>query len=237
MADGYQHRPQGVQGIVAKMRELEKGQRDLRRMITGLGLSIDPDGNLTFGAAGKDLIVKGGSNVDIEDDGTLHVTGDTIIDGTLSLPNASVNNAALVSPLSANYYFALGKNYALGTNPALDGSAPVRASFTITMPTGFTSMLIFASVQDYAWNDTANSDYLLSVINFGTANQDWVRASSATVPPSSGGQSIVVTTDQYTGMSGGDTLSVQSRPFVDTSEWSQNASNSTVLSALAIFFR
>jgi hypothetical protein len=86
--------------------------------------------------------------------GQIHVTGDTTIDGTLSLPNGSVNNAALVAPVDGQAGNVSSAGFALTT------SMVELAGQDITVPAGFTHAVgqFGASVFSYNPNTTGGSN-------------------------------------------------------------------------------
>jgi hypothetical protein len=254
MAGGYKYVPQGIQALVAEFRGMKNEIRILRKMITGFGLTVDPQGNLIFGATGKNVIIKNGSGLDIQDDGsanidgslavggtetvggTLHVTGNTIIDGTLSLPAGIIGNAALAHPTASGTAFDSASNYSVpfSATPAAGGSA--KAAVSLTVPTGFTQAAITAVVQDSGVNSTANTDSIASWVGVlgGTA---YSFAAGASAPPGSYGVSFTVLVDTLSGLTSGQVLTIQSRPFTYGATWAASTSNGTILSVNALFLR
>lgn len=69
--------------------------------------------------------------------GTLRVTGDTVIEGDLSVPNGSIDNAALANPVIGTTGTA-----STGTGVALPSSLADFAVVTFTVPAGFTRAVV-----------------------------------------------------------------------------------------------
>jgi hypothetical protein len=119
--------------------------------LQGPGSQNDPGDYADLGAVLRSLSgrldklerrdVLGPSGIIVSPDGMtidtqLHVTGDTIVDGTLSLPAGIIDNDALSSPL--RYEAGLVNSGALN----LTMSEQTICTHTITVPPGFTQALI-----------------------------------------------------------------------------------------------
>lgn len=243
MAGSFAHQPQGIQAIVAQFKALKKGQDDLRRMITGLGIQVDPDGNVIMGKPGRNIIVKGGSSINVEDDGnlnvdgnavidgTLNVTGSTVIGGTLSLPAGIIGNDALANPT------AFG-NYSGDTNSTtLTVAGSDIHTGTITVPAGFTRAQVVCLVSVGNGRD-------VSVPGMPFYAQSWIAGVGGVSGPTiaatcQGGASMSITTMTsafVTGLSGGGHVTFGVWAAADGSGWSPGEANGHVAAA-ATFLR
>jgi hypothetical protein len=90
----------------------------------------------------------------VQCDGSFNVLGDLNVSGTLELPNGSVNNAALVSPVTG------GATWASATGFALSTTLTELAGIDITVPAGFTQAYgtVGAYVFSYNPNTTGGSN-------------------------------------------------------------------------------
>lgn len=140
--------------------------------------------------------------------------------------------ALVNTQLVPDFGFATASNYSI---PAGFGSKVTRASYTHTVPAGYTKALIVASAQDAAVNSTAGLDYLSSYVQI--ASGYYAYASSATIPAGYTGASFASITQLLTGLTGGATITVISQPHSFTGSFAVNTVNSTVLSGTCLFLR
>lgn len=73
MAGGYAYKPEGVQAIAAEFRSLQNQIDALRKGLVGLGLQIDPNGNLIFSGATGNLLINNGGALAVVDPNAGHV--------------------------------------------------------------------------------------------------------------------------------------------------------------------
>jgi len=115
-----------------------------------------------FARSGTAVTAEGVTTVDGELDvaGTLNVTGNTVIGGTLSLPNGIVDNAALANPVIPQAVSFSGAG-------SLTTAYSTATSVTVTVPAGFTSAVVTASGSVVGNNpgttggaDTVGGDFL-----------------------------------------------------------------------------
>lgn len=117
--------------MVRKLRELEQAIT-AERTARSLGAS-----SITAGG----LVVKGGGSIEIDDGGSLLCSGDVAIEGTLSLPNGIIDNAALARPIE----FEPIEHGVSGQNLASTMSTILATS--IAVPAGFTSVGLVLNAQ------------------------------------------------------------------------------------------
>lgn len=129
-----------------------------------------------------------------------------------------------------------GASYAI---PAGQANRITRASFTLTVPSGFTQALISATAQDTGNNSTAGYDYLNSYINISTPGKTTYHgdAPSATAPAGYSTESNTHMTTLYTGLSAGAVITVASQPYSYTGAWASSSGNGTGIDATCLFLR
>jgi len=141
--------------------------------------------------------------------------------------------AALVNTqMLPDFGFDSASGYAI---PAGFGAKVTRASYTHTVPAGYTKALISATAQDSGVNSTAGFDYLSSFVQIAVGYYTF--GSSATIPAGYTGASFSSVTDLLTGLTPGSTITVISQPHSYTGSFAANASNSTVVSGTCLFLR
>lgn len=227
-------------------------------LLDSTGLYINDGGTIVVNSGGSvnlnggsDLLVDGDITLNgnlIADGGTLqssnYVAGTSgwrlRPDGTVEINTAVIRGGiigddALTNPVSIDSYSDLSGGYAIPTT--VGGMATARATVTITIPSGFTAVTIFAVAQDTGRNGTGFTSSLVSCVNVGSAGADYISAPGPDVEDTQGGASIVSRTLVRTGLTGGDTVSVQSRPFANGIGWPADSYNATLLMVLALFFR
>lgn len=261
MTDGYGHKPQGMQAIAARFKAIEAEQRALRRALTGLGLSIDPDGNLTF-KTGKTLILADGSSLDIQDGGSASVDGPLTLNGTLTANNGTllsgnfvhgsagwrlqptgnveINNLTLRGGIIGDD--ALANPIAFGYHEGhTDGQSLTVAGSnlhtgTITVPAGFSQAVVHATTTVGGTANAPDNLYGGPTVN-GVSGQT-IAARAGAIADDIWAQSVTMSQAlRLTGLSGGGVITVQAWGAVDTAaNWFANLANGHV-SAIAVFAR
>lgn len=205
--------------IVRRIADLERTVRELaaQNNLATAGITVQPNGITVTGSetVTGDLIVSG----------TETISGDLTVTGTLSLPNGSVNNAALVAPVVISTSGVSQNNINIGT------TATVYASAAVTVPDGYSQADILCMVVAGAYNGTTAGDYLYiaSSIN-GTPGGETPASADASKYQSGAANGIRT----LTGLSGGTiNLGCQVRAG---SAWGANSSNFANMNAV-IFFR
>lgn len=163
----------------------------------------------------------------------LRVLGSLIVEGNLSVPNGSIDNAALANPITPAYGYATASGYSI---PVGQGNRVTRASFSLTVPSGFTKALITATSQDSAQNSTASPDYLNSYVLIG-AGGAYAYCGSPTAPAGYTTVSLATMTSLMTGLTGGQTITIASQPYTTYAAWATASGNGTIVSATCLFLR
>jgi len=134
------------------------------------------------------------------------------------------------------FNFASGDSYAI---PAGQTNRVSCASFTMTVPPGYTQALISANAGDSAKNSTAGVDFLHSYIQISAPGQTthFSFNPSATVPSGYYAESSTHMTTLYTGMAGGTVITIASQPYTSNAAWSSSPSTGTAIDATCMFLR
>lgn len=223
MGGGYAHQTKGTPAALAAEINKMKVQIDaLRRQIVNLGIQIDTvDGKLIIGS-GRSLEV----------DGSLDVTGNTIIGGTLSLPNGIINNDALNAPVSPANAHADATNFSLTT------TYHTVATATITVPTGYSRALVMAVGQVSATNSTTSPDYFYIGLKInGASVPGWAAQQDCPSSASweSTGSASSCGTAVLTGLSGSFTIVLQAATAFYG--WAASSANTANIDATMLFLR
>jgi hypothetical protein len=129
-----------------------------------------------FARSGTVVSAEGVVTVDGELDvaGTLNVTGNTVIGGTLSLPNGIVDNAALTSPVVQDVASASATGFGLTFAWA------ERAGVNIVVPAGCTQLLAVVAGWMFSYNpnttggsDGAGGDSLQIICKLGSQSSKY----------------------------------------------------------------
>lgn len=239
-------RPDGLSELLRRIEDIERKQsmdmasvqQSIAHLLSNAGLSVAANtltvgGNLNVTGTetvGGNLNVTGTENVS----GALNVTGPMTVGGTLSLPNGIINNDALASPVSPDWGFASASNYPL---PAGQANRVTRASFTLTVPAGYTKALIQAWAQDTGVNSTGTFDYLQSYVSIGGGSGRWAWCPSPTTPAGYSTTSLATSTYLMTGLTGGQTITIASQPYTTNAGWVAATGNGTILAATCLYLR
>jgi hypothetical protein len=251
MGGGYSHDPKatnGTQALAAIIRQMSARMDAIERRITGLGIQIDPTtGELvvpsgrSINLLGGDLIANGG-NVESGNfvagsagwragsDGNLEVND-------ITLRDRIIGNDALTNPLTADTRFAATSNFSLAAHDPNVSVGAVRLSVVFTVPAGFTSAVLDINVRDGARNSTAALDNLWSYVEVTGPGGFFDFAYSPDAPAGNYTASSAAGSGVLTGLSGGDTITINSRPSSNNATWSADVGNSTSLVATCLFLR
>ena len=123
--------------------------KDLKRTVQQLA-AANPLATAGIEAVPDGIVVQGSQTVN----GPLIINGPATITGALNLPAGIIGNDALANPtliVAASNYLS---NYSVTT------TSTVRASVTLVVPDGFTSVVIMANATGMAQNSGATADYL-----------------------------------------------------------------------------
>jgi len=250
MAGGYVPQPQGIEALVAQFRKTDKELAILRKMITGFGLTVDPQGNLIYDGSGKNIIIKGGSNLDIQDDGsanvdgsmdvggTLTVTGNALFQGSLAVPNGSIDNPALAHPITPQI------SYADNNGAAMPGTIGADlASGTLAIPAGFSQVATLCTITVGTTRSSSTPDGFAiqawTEMQEDPANWYWVSSTVSTMCPGNGYTSFTISgVGLYSDIPSGWHLKYGAWVAANSSGggWATSATNAHA-SLLALFFR
>jgi hypothetical protein len=163
-----QFAPKGEDWIPRKLADLERQIQQLAAAnpFASMGIRPMPDGLIVDGyeTVNGPLVVNGDSefNGPMDVNGNADFNGAMSITGTLSLPAGIINNDALANPLTPLVAHADVANFALTT-----GANVEKTRTTITVPSGFTQALIYATASMNAknYNGSTDSMYLACTVN------------------------------------------------------------------------
>lgn len=121
-ASQYSASPSGFGALMARIRDLERAVDQLRgaNILRPAGMHMDKSG-LTIASQ-------------------LLVTGDTRIEGTLSLPAGIIDNEALASPIVPVQFFATASSFSTPTNTWITPT-----THHLVVPAGFTKGIVIAN--------------------------------------------------------------------------------------------
>jgi len=161
--------------------------------------------------------------------GTLNVTGNTVIGGTLSLPNGIVDNAALANPVKVQSIYNTASNFALSTLSA------TKVSLTITVPAGFTTAAVSVIGRVFAITPNASADYL-----YADARIDSYVGLGLPLYVSGTGYSalnVAPFSHVLTGLTGGGTFNILVNAATSYLAWAANAQNQADLTGTIGWYR
>jgi len=189
---------------------------------TGAVLSFDPIRMAGFDPAGNEVFRLSTA------DGSATFNGPVKIGGTLDLPAGIIGNDALANPILTDTASNYLSSYAITT------ATTVRASITLTVPTGFTQAVVIANASAMGYNNTAASDYLyVQAVVQGVGGGELYSAAGAGLGV--GLASPFHTT--LTGLTDGQTITVSITTRTSTATWAASASNMANIYATALYLR
>lgn len=165
--------------------------------------------------------------------GDTTIGGDLVVDGTLSLPNGIVGDAALAtSPLVPQFAYTTANNYTIP-----QGTGTVKATSTIPIPSGYSQALTLAIASDYGHNSTAGTDWLNSQVKITAGGGSTFATGSS--PNAAAGEftsSFAAMVNLSSALSGGNVV-ITSSPLTSVGAWSTNSLNQTAIIAICLFLR
>ncbi|MBX7445454.1 MULTISPECIES: hypothetical protein [unclassified Arthrobacter] len=173
-------------------------------------------------------------------DGTLGITGTSTVNGeqtvngpltvtgSVALPAGSVSNDALASPVETATASAGITNY------AIDTTATVRASVTLTVPAGFTRAIIISNAVAMGTNSGTTPDYLYCSATVQSVNGGELYTSA---PAGIGASLASPFQPTLTGLTGGDTITVGVATRAGTATWAAAPANQASIAATAIYLK
>lgn len=186
------------------------------------------------GGAGQGLRTEDFNGTSFASPGTVgnYFGADGAVLGNLFLRPGTVNNDALVSPVSPVSIHADAQSFTLST------TMTVKATATVTVPAGFSTALVFAVSQVTARNSTSVQDYLsVGIAIAGTPVAGWAASmdalATASVHPvvtgTAGGSAFL------TGL--GSSFTVQARALSGGAAWASDVFNTANIDAQILFLR
>lgn len=179
--------------------------KDLKRQVQQFA-AANPLGAAGVRAAAGGIIVEGYQTVN----------GPMTITGSLDLPAGSVQNDALANPIETASASAGISNY------AIDTTATVRASVTLTVPAGFTRAIVISNATAMGTNSSTAADYLYCSATVQTVNGGELYTS---VPAGIGASLSSPFQPTLAGLSGGDTITVGVATRTGTAAWDAAPAN------------
>lgn len=200
-ASQYMPPASGIEALFQRLERIEKQVAELTgaNILGPAGLVVDPNG-LTIGSS-------------------LLVTGNTRIEGTLSLPAGIIDNDALASPV-------VPAPFKIKTNTwATTGATETQATATLTVPAGFTKAVVTATVTANVYN-SSTLPLLLAVypvINGVVGEPGEVDYGTSRI-----GRVSATLSELVTGLTGGGTFTVRADVNSQTAQPAKTVNVATV---------
>jgi len=161
-------------------------------------------------------------------DGNTTIGGNAAITGTLSLPAGIIGNDALTSPVVPS------SQYVQVTNFGLTVAWAAKATISVTVPVGFTTLQVMAASRIGAYNSTAIYDSLYSKITIGAATQGGFLTG---VGSGTAETSVSALTATLPGLTPGATVDIVLWGSTGSAAWAVDARNGADLSASLLWLR
>jgi len=171
--------------------------------------------------------------------GNTSIGGTLAVTGTLSLPAGIINNAALASPVAAQYIFLDVMNFGLTA-----GTFVTKATQTITVPAGFSQAVVQVVAKVGVTNphttgglDGLGGDFIYCLPRIGAVNG---HVFGAIIPGAAAGGSgfdITALSTILTGLTGGGTFVVDVQGAVSFANMAANADNEASVSGTIEWLR
>jgi len=183
-----------------------------------------------FARSGTSVTAKDVTEVDgtLNVVGNLNVSGPAAITGTLSLPAGIIGNDALTSPVVPS------SQYVQVTNFGLTVAWAAKATISVTVPVGFTTLQVMAASRIGAYNSTAIYDSLYSKITIGAATQGGFLTG---VGSGTAETSVSALTATLPGLTPGATVDIVLWGSTGSAAWAVDARNGADLSASLLWLR
>jgi len=220
-----QFAPQGEDAWVRRVQELEaKIQRLEAANVFGLTGIRPKDGGTDL-----DGFVNVNGRMDVSGDATF--TGDMTIGGNLSLPNGSINNAALAAPVYPAVYHADIQNISITSGPNVE-----ILGADVAVPAGYTQALVSLTITMNMTNNSASTDLAYVGANINGTSPGWASVASATVGQAISLNNTVVAL--VNGLTGGGTFRLTGKASSGANTWpAAGTSNVMNLNATVQFLR
>lgn len=254
MAGGYVHNPKGPEGVALRIRKLERDLDRVRRAISHLGITIDPDTNALVVPAGRKIRIDGG-DLDVEagnvnlDGGDLIASGGNIESGNfvagsagyrlrangnaefsdLTLRDSIIGNDALTAPVFPARAHGQASNFALTTTQTS------KAAVSVSVPAGYSRALCLATMTASAVNTRAVQDYFAGYADVNTAGSPGGFLAAADGAP--GFAVGLAHTEIALATSLGSTIQFRAMLQSGAASWSADPFNAVNIDALVLFLR
>ena len=205
-----QFQPRGEDWIPRKLTDIERQIRELA--------AANPFGPMGIKPQSGGMVVEGYQTVN----------GPMTITGSLDLPAGSVSDSALANPVQTATASNGITNYAIGT------TATVRASVTLTVPTGFTRAIITATATAMGANSGATADYLYGAAVVAGVNGGELYSSAA---PGLGASLAAPFNPTLTGLTDGQVITVGVATRTGAAAWAASTANQASISATVMYLR
>jgi len=218
----------------AQVRELKDLKRDIQQLA-----AANPLGAAGIRAVDGGIVVEGSETVNgpLEINGTTNVsgdatfTGDMVIGGNLSLPNGSINNAALEAPVYPAVYHADIQNISITSGPNVE-----ILGADVAVPSGYTQALVSLTITMNMTNNSASTDLAYVGANINGTSPGWASVASATVGQAISLNNTVVAL--VNGLTGGGTFRLTGKASSGANTWpAAGTSNVMNLNATVQFLR
>ncbi|MEV4987665.1 hypothetical protein [Pseudarthrobacter sp. LMD1-1-1.1] len=202
--------PRGEDWIAREITDLKRSMRELA--------AANPFGPMGIKPKAGGMVVEGYQTVN----------GPMTITGSLDLPAGSVQNDALASPVQID----TASNGIDGE--AITTTSTVRASVTLTVPTGMTQAIVMATATGMGENSTTASDYLyVSAVVEGVNGGELYTAA----PAGLGASLAAPFNTTLTGLTDGQEITVGVATRTGTAEWAASTANQASISATVMYLR
>jgi len=152
-----------------------------------------------------------------------------------AVANIATNLASLNAVIGQQVTAAVGHNDSGTAAFAISTAWTTRASYTFTVPAGYTRALIFAAGQASAINTTGAVDTLYVIVNISGISPGYAAAQD--VAPAGYGGATSASVKLITGLTGGGTFTITTRICSANAGWASNASNECNIDATVVFLR
>lgn len=217
--------PRPTQDLGSFLREQRRLQRQqgYASGFTRSGMNVTKAGEVASDNFDGDL--------DAQDAGTQGwaMNGDRAAFGDVLFRPGSIGNNSLASPVAPNIIYKRVSGF------ALTSTTTTLFNNNLTVPDGYTSLLVQATGKVHAFNDTSGLDYLFS---------QWVieNTAGANIPEACSGSGGSITSLSpmaviLTGLTTGQTIDVHLTASTSFGTWASNTGNVAELSGSVLWFR
>ena len=216
---------------------LVRDVKDIKRDVQQLA-AANPLGTAGIRAIDGGIIVEGTMEVQGSEtvSGKLDVTGNAdfsgsvVINGDLSVPNGSINNAALSDPIVPAAYHADIQNISVAAGPNVE-----KLRIDVPVPAGYSRALVSLTATMNMLNNSGSTDNIYLGANINGTSPGW--SASATGAPGAEVSLSNTVTLLVDGLAGG-TFPLTGKTGSDTQTWAASGSSSVMnLNATVLFLR